>query len=132
LLRARGADGLTLIGDIAALEKSMDIRSAQKIAWANKLAKGFNTTNVPLEFCLLDGEIAEAFDAWHKGLDDLAEELADSAIFLLGLAEMVGVDLQEAIETKLAKNEARVYRRLPSGAFVKNSSAESASVMPPQ
>jgi hypothetical protein len=39
----------------------MDIRSAQKLAWANKVAKGFiNTTDVPLTFCLLQGEVAEA------------------------------------------------------------------------
>jgi hypothetical protein len=41
----------------------VDILSAQKLAWENKLAKGFNTTEVPLEFCLLSGEVAEAFDA---------------------------------------------------------------------
>ena len=54
----------------------MQIRSAQKLAWENKVAKGFNTTDVPLEFCLLQGEIAEAFDAWHKGCEDVGEELA--------------------------------------------------------
>ena len=106
----------------------MDIRAAQKAAWRNKVAKGFNTTNVPLEFCLLNGEIAEAFDAWRKGLDDLAEELADSVIFLLGLSEMVGIDLEEAIEAKLAKNETRVYQRLPNGTLVKEDSLESASI----
>jgi hypothetical protein len=42
---------------------AVDIRSAQKLAWENKLAKGFNTTDVPLEFCLLNRELAEAFDA---------------------------------------------------------------------
>jgi NTP pyrophosphatase (non-canonical NTP hydrolase) len=55
----------------------MQIRSAQKLAWKNKVAEGFNTTDVPLEFCLLQGEIAEAFDAWHKGREDVAEELPD-------------------------------------------------------
>jgi NTP pyrophosphatase (non-canonical NTP hydrolase) len=98
----------------------MDIRSAQKIAWANKLAKGFNTTDVPLEFCLLQGEIAEAFDAWRKGHEDVGEELADVAIYLLSLAEMTGVDLQDQIEAKLSKNATRVYRRLPNGALVKS------------
>ena len=43
----------------------MDIRSAQKRAWQNKVAKGFSTTDIPLEFCLLQGELAEAFDAWR-------------------------------------------------------------------
>jgi NTP pyrophosphatase (non-canonical NTP hydrolase) len=101
----------------------VDIRSAQQLAWENKLAKGFNTTDVPLEFCLLSGELAEAFDAWRKKREDVAEELADTAIFLLGLAEMIGADLQEAVEAKLAKNEARAYRRLPNGVLVKDATA---------
>lgn len=98
----------------------MDIRSAQKQAWENKVAKGFNTTDVPLEFCLLQGEIAEAFDAWHKGRADTGEELADVAIYLLSLAEMTGVDLQDQIQAKLAKNAARVYRPLPNGVLAKS------------
>jgi hypothetical protein len=93
--------------------------SGAPLAWENKVAKGFNTTNVPLEFCLLQGEMAEAFDAWRKGRDDVGEELADVAIYLLGLAEMVGIDLQDEVEAKLTKNAARVYRRLPNGALAK-------------
>jgi hypothetical protein len=102
---------------------AVDIRSAQKLAWGNKVAKGFNTTNVPLEFCLLSGEVAEAFDSWRKGRSDVAEELADAAIFLVGLAEMIGADLQEAVEAKLAANEARVYRALSNGVLVKDQNA---------
>jgi NTP pyrophosphatase (non-canonical NTP hydrolase) len=98
----------------------VEIRLAQEHAWKNKLAKGFNTTDVPLEFCLLNSEVAEAFDAWRRGRPDVAEELADIAIFLFGLAEMVGADLQEAVEAKLAVNEARVYKRLPNGVLVKD------------
>jgi len=64
----------------------VDIRSAQKMAWQDKLAKGSNTTDIPLEFCLLQGEIAEAFDAWRKGRGNVGEELEDVAIYLLGLA----------------------------------------------
>ena len=108
----------------------MDIRSAQKLAWENKLTKGFNTTDIPLEFCLLNGEVAEAFDAWRKGRPQVAEELADTAIFLLGLAEMLGADLQEAVEAKLAKNEARVYRRLPNGVLVKDAAGSPLSTRP--
>lgn len=89
----------------------MDIRSAQKLAWQNKLAKGFNTTDVPLEFCLLQGETAEAFDAWRRKHDTLGEELADAAIYILSLAEMTGIDLQAAVEHKLAKNANRTYIR---------------------
>jgi MazG nucleotide pyrophosphohydrolase domain len=86
---------------------------------ANKVAKGFNTTDVPLEFCLLQGEMAEAFDAWREGRDDLGEELADVAIYLLSVAEMTGVDLQDEIKAKMAKNTTRVYHPLPNGVLAK-------------
>ena len=98
----------------------MDIRAGQKLAWENKVAKGFNTIDIPLEFCLLQGELAEAFDAWRKDREDLGEELADVAIYLLGLAEMTGVDLQDEIESKMAKNADRVYQRLPNGVLAKS------------
>ena len=47
--------------------------------------------------------------------------MADLAIYLLGLAEMTGVDLQDGIEAKMAKNEARAYQRLANGVLVKSS-----------
>ena len=83
-------------------QDTLDIRSAQGLAWGNKVRQGFNTTDVPLEFCLLQGEMAEAFDAWRKGQPDVAQELADVAIYLLSLAEMLGIDLQDAVGAKLA------------------------------
>jgi hypothetical protein len=45
----------------------MNIRSGQKLAGENKVAIEVNTTAVPLEFCLLEEEIAEAFEALRKG-----------------------------------------------------------------
>ena len=53
----------------------------------------------------------------------LGEELADVAIFLLGLAEMTGTDLGQAVEAKLAANEAREYRSLANGTLVKEAGA---------
>jgi NTP pyrophosphatase (non-canonical NTP hydrolase) len=100
----------------------VDIRSAQKRAWQNKVAKRFNTTDIPLEFCLLQGEMAEAFDAWRKGREDLGQELADVVIYLLGLAEMTGVELQAEIEAKMAKNAARAYQPLPNGVLATSTS----------
>ena len=94
------------------------MRSAQKSAWENKLEKGFNTTDVPLEFCLLVAEVGEAIDAWRKDRRAMAEELADVAIFLFGLAEMTGIDLQDAVEAKLAVNQARTYRQMDNGLHV--------------
>jgi hypothetical protein len=92
---------------------------AQRRAWANKLAKGFSTADVPVEFCLLMEELGEAFSAWRKDRDGYGGELADVAIFLLGLAEMTDIDLGTEVAVKLAQNEARVYVRLPNGTPVK-------------
>lgn len=99
----------------------MRLRDMQSAAWANKQAKGFNTTDVPLEFMLLTEEIGEAFSAWRKQHDDFGGELADILIFLVSVAEMTWVDLQAEAEAKLAKNAAREYRQLPNGTFVKAS-----------
>ena len=69
------------------------MKEIQKEIWQNKLNKGFNITDVNKEFCLLYGEVAEAYDAYRKKKDDLNEELADIAIYLMGLSEMLGFDL---------------------------------------
>lgn len=97
----------------------MNIRSAQKLAWGNKLAKGFNTTDVPLEFGLLTAEVGEAFTAWRKGLPDFGEELADVFLYLVALAEMTGVDLADEVAHKIEKNAGRTYERNRHGALVK-------------
>ncbi len=89
----------------------MDISSVQQQAWDNKLAKGFNVTDVPLEFGLLTAEVGEAFTAWRKQLPDFGEELADVLIYLSGLAQMTGIDLSSEVERKLAINADRTYRR---------------------
>lgn len=90
----------------------MELKKIQKDIWQNKLNKGFNTTDVNKEFCLLYGEISEAYDAWKKKKDDLNEELADIAIYLMGLSEMLGFDLADEIEKKVSKNEKRVYKNI--------------------
>ena len=71
-----------------------------------------------MEFCYLYGEVAEAYEAYLKGKKDLGEELADVAIYLLGLSEILGYDLKEQIEIKMDKNEKRKYVKVNEG-FVK-------------
>lgn len=97
----------------------MQLREIQKLAWDNKVTKGFNTTDVNLEFALAHGELSEAFDASRMQPDKLGEELADALLFLVSIAEMRGVDLDIAVEAKIAKNAARTYRRNDAGTLVK-------------
>lgn len=82
----------------------------QKDIFDNKVQKGFNITNVELEFCLTNGELAEAFEAYIKKLPTVGEELADVAIYLYGIAEILGYDLKEEILNKVAKNKNRIYK----------------------
>lgn len=81
----------------------MNIQEVQKIILANKIAKGFNVTDIPLEFAYLYSEVGEAFEAWRKKKDDLGEELADVTIYILGLAQILGIDLEEEITHKMEK-----------------------------
>lgn len=90
----------------------MDLPAMQKRVWRNKVAHGFNLTDVGMEFCFLYGEVGEAFEAWRKKKDDLGAELADVALYLLGLSEMLNIDLAKEMEAKLAVNEQRVYTKV--------------------
>ena len=67
--------------------------------------------------------MGEAYEAYIKKHDNLAEELADVAIYLLGLSGMVGVNLAEEIEKKMAINEKREYVMV-NGVLVKKGSRD--------
>ncbi|MEU1820273.1 MazG-like family protein [Streptomyces roseifaciens] len=99
----------------------MDIREAQKLAWENKLAKGFNTSDVALEFGLMTAEVGEAFTAWRKKKEDFGEELADVAIYLMAIAQMNGIDLDDEVDKKIRKNVDRVYQRNENGTLIRTS-----------
>ena len=101
----------------------MELNEMQKKVWQNKINHGFDTTNVEREFCLLMGELGEAYEAYIKKHDNLGEELADVAIYLMGLAGMVNLDLQEEIEKKMAINEKREYVMV-NGVLVKKGSKD--------
>lgn len=101
----------------------MELNEMQKKVYENKLKHGFNVSDVPLEFCLLEGELSEAFEAWIKKHDNIGEELADTAIYLLGLSEILGINLQEEVEKKMKINENREYVMV-NGVLVKKGSID--------
>ena len=96
----------------------MKLKELQKKIYQNKVNKGFNTTDIAKEFCLLYGEVGEAYEAYRKKKPDLNEELADIAIYLLGISEILGFDLEKERENKVAINEKRVYKKI-NGVTVK-------------
>ena len=95
-----------------AKEKIMvDLNELQKRIYDNKIKKGFNTTDICKEFCYIHGEVSEAFEAYNKNFEkkELGKELADVAIYLLGLCEILGFSLEDEILKKVKINEKRIY-----------------------
>jgi NTP pyrophosphatase (non-canonical NTP hydrolase) len=67
--------------------------------------------NIATSICIEAAEILEHFQ-WNGELEDrdaLAGELADVALYLLQLASVTGIDLQQAILDKLAENYGRMW-----------------------
>ena len=87
----------------------IDLNQLQKRVYKNKLTQGFNVTDIYMELCYMYGELNEVREAYAKKKDDIGEELADVAIYLLGLSEILGVDLEREILSKIEKNEKRRY-----------------------
>lgn len=53
----------------------MDMKSIQKQIWQNKINKGFNTTDVNKEFCLLYGEVSESYEAYRKKKNEFIKNI---------------------------------------------------------
>lgn len=90
----------------------IDFKELQKEVYQNKINHGFNVTDINFEFCLAYGEMGEAYSAWLKKKDDLGEELADVCIFLMGISEILNIDLEKEIVNKINKNKKRVYKNI--------------------
>ena len=88
----------------------VDLNKLQKDIYQNKVNKGFNISDINKEFCLTYGEVAEAYEAWRKKQTDVGEEIADVVIYLLGLSEILNVDLENEILKKVNKNKHRQYK----------------------
>ena len=66
--------------------------------------------NLSISLALETAEILEHFQ-WNEGFvrEDLAEELADVALYLLQLASIAEIDLEQAILDKLEVNASREW-----------------------
>ena len=88
----------------------VDFKRLSELVYANKLEKHFNVTDVPMEICYLHGEVSELWDAYIRKRGSVGEEMADILIYLLGLAKILDIDLEQELLTKIEKNHRRVYR----------------------
>ncbi len=87
----------------------IDLKALQKEVMRNKVEKGFNLANTALEFCRAHEELSEAFSKFNKNQDGVAEEFADVMIFILGMCESMGFDLEKELVAKIEKNKKRKY-----------------------
>ena len=72
-----------------------DWKELQRQAYQNKVDHGFNVTDVPMEFCLLYGEVGEAYQAWSRQKPDLGEEATAAAVEKFkALAEQHGTNVE--------------------------------------
>lgn len=88
----------------------VDLKELQKEIYRNKLEKGF-CTETAYEFCRAHEELSEAFKKHNENQPGVAEELADVAIFLLGMCERMGFDLEKEVVKKVEINKNRKYRK---------------------
>lgn len=93
---------------------AVDLKALQREVMRNKLEKGFNTTDIALEFCRAYEELSEAFSKLSKSEDGVGEEFADVVVFILGMSEILGIDLEKELTEKIEKNKGRKYRKIKS------------------
>lgn len=96
----------------------MKMKNLQERIYQNKLYKCFNVTDLNKEFCILYGEVVEAYKANRKKKGDFDLKLADIAIYLFGIAEITGIDLEQKILKNMKINEQREYQKV-DGVLIK-------------
>lgn len=83
-----------------------------KMGWYEPESKRPQTLrNLSISLCLEASEVLEQFQ-WGDdkvNVNDLADELADVALYTLQLASLSGIDLEQAVLHKLDKNYQRKW-----------------------
>lgn len=98
--------------ELKELEARMHAFVAGKGWYASDSPKPQTPRNLAVSLALEAAEVMEHFQ-WReeaRELDELAGELADVALYLLQLASISGIDLEQAILAKLEQNH---YREWP-------------------
>jgi len=94
----------------------IDLKKLQKDIMDNKRKKGFSN-DISTDFCRAYEELSEAFSKYNKGQPGVAEEFADVIIFLLGMSDKLGYDLEKELVNKVEKNKRRKFikEKTPEG-----------------
>lgn len=97
--------------DIKDLTQRMDAFVRSKGWYAAGTKRPQTPKNLSISLALEAAEIMEHFQ-WRedaKDKDELASELADVTLYLLQLAAVTGIDLEQAVLKKLEVNQSREW-----------------------
>ncbi len=96
----------------------IDLLNLQKRIYQNKINKGFNITDIKEEFINIIKEIAEAIEAYEQSSDSLGEELSDIIIYVIGIAAILNINIENELKQKVDIIEKREYCQ-QNGRFIK-------------
>lgn len=104
------------------LPKDDSLTKLQSYVWQINIERDFNTEDASKKLVMLMEEVGELAKAvrQHVGLKftsttkqtDVAEELADVQIVLLGLASLLKIDMFQSVLEKEEKNRQRTWTKL--------------------
>jgi NTP pyrophosphatase (non-canonical NTP hydrolase) len=102
------------------LPSTDSLQELQSYVWQINKERGFDTVDAAKKMLMLTEEVGELAKAVRKSVGlkftdttrqtDLAEEIADVLIVLLGLSSLVKVDAYQAFLAKETKNRKRTWR----------------------
>lgn len=100
------------------MDVRMDLNEVAKEVHQINKEKGFydGDVNIAEKLCLIHSEVSEALEADREGNYDrrkpdcIQNELADIIIRTLDLSAYIGMDIQQTIRYKIAKNRNREYK----------------------
>ena len=99
--------------DIKALTEAMHRFVRSKGWYAEDSPRPQTPRNLAISLALEAAEVLEHFQ-WNDRADpEVKEELADTALYLLQLSSILGIDLEQAILEKLAANAKRTWPAPP-------------------
>lgn len=103
------------------ISDSDSLQQLQAYVWQMNKDRGFHTNTPEQKLLLLMEEVGELAKAIRKTIGlgfsettkvtEVADELADVQIILLGLASLLDVDMLEAVKQKEEKNKTRTWVR---------------------
>lgn len=107
------------------LKENPTLKDYQEYVRQIKLERGFNVVDKTYECLLFAEEVGELIKAVRKNLknahvdinsnpadNNIEEEIADVLIFLLSIANMHDIDVEQAFRIKEEKNKQRVWKKV--------------------